>query len=209
MIHLYKRKEEASMKAKVKGFKKYRIYIICLIAVGVVVLISFYMDANRDVQVKEKDVEVTELSKLINKDLGTSYPDTPREVIRFYNRIITCFYGEKLDEDELIKLANQMKLLFDDELIEKNDLESYSKLKEDIATYDAENRTISTSILDSSGNVEYKTFQEKQYAMLNCIYYTKSDAGTAKTTQQYTLRKDEAGRWKILFWTLVEKEEDD
>ena len=35
---------------------------------------------------------LTEVQKLINKDLEKNYPETPREVIKLYNRIIKAYY---------------------------------------------------------------------------------------------------------------------
>jgi hypothetical protein len=155
-------------------------------------------------------VDISEVAKLLSKDLDKSYPDTPREVIRTYNRIITCFYGTKLSEEELTELAKMVQNLMDEELLERNPFDVYyNNLKEDISTYRSEKKTISSFILANSYDVQYKNLEGKQYAMLDCIYYTKSNAGTSRTIQRFTLRKDEAGRWKILYWSLAEKENDE
>ncbi len=198
------------MKKELKGLKKYRTLIVLLLLVSVGILYYFYSAANKGTKNDKAVAEISEVTKLLSKNLESSYPDTPREVIRTYNRIITCFYGEKLTEEELNKLAKMAQMLMDDELLERNPFETYyNNLKEDIDTYKSEKKTISTFILANSYDVQYKTFQERQYAMLDCIYYTKSAAGTARTLQRYTLRKDEAGKWKILYWSLVENEDDE
>ena len=38
-------------------------------------------------------------------------------------------------------------------------------------------------------------------------YYIKGDAGTSRVMETYILRKDEAGRWKILGWKEYEGSE--
>ncbi len=200
------------MRKESKGWRKYRTLIVLLLMISVGVLYYFNSEANNGTKNQKKDTEVPEISKLLSKNLEESYPETPREVIRTYSRIITCFYNEKITEEELKKLAAMARQLMDDELLGKKDNAEdtyYNNLKEDIITYRAEKKTISTFILANSYDVKYKTFQGKHYAMLSCIYYTKSNAGTARTIQRYTLRKDEAGRWKILYWTFAQKDEDE
>lgn len=196
--------------SKGKGLKKYRTLIILLILAGIGILFYFYSTTKSSAAKRNTNVEISEVTKLLSKDLDNSYPDTPREVIRTYNRIITCFYGAKITEEELNKLAKMAQTLMDNELLERNPYDVYyNNLKEDIAAYKSEKKTISSFILANSYDVQYKTLQGKQYAMLDCVYYTKSNAGTSRTIQRYTLRKDEAGRWKILYWSLVENEKDE
>ena len=194
--------------SKEKGLKKYRTLIILLILAGIGILFYFYTTTKSSAKKGNTNVDISEVAKLLSKDLDKSYPDTPREVIRTYNRIITCFYGTKLSEEELTELAKMVQNLMDEELLERNPFDVYyNNLKEDISTYRSEKKTISSFILANSYDVQYKNLEGKQYAMLDCIYYTKSNAGTSRTIQRFTLRKDEAGRWKILYWSLAEKDE--
>ena len=45
--------------------------------------------------------------------------------MKFYNRIITCFYDEEYTDDELYELGDQVRLLMDDELLENNSRDDY------------------------------------------------------------------------------------
>ena len=65
-------------------------------------------------------MELTEIQKLITKNLDTNYPATPREVVKYYNRILECFYDDTYTDDELESLADQARKLLDDELLENN-----------------------------------------------------------------------------------------
>lgn len=86
----------------------------------------------------------------IDRDTGTddenldkNFPATPREVVKLYNRIITCFYNDEYTDDELYDLGDQARKLFDDELLENNPRDEYFKnLKEDISEYHDKNKTI-------------------------------------------------------------------
>ncbi len=83
--------------SKEKGLKKYRTLIILLILVGIGILFYFYSTTKSSARKGNTNVDISEVSKLLSKDLDKSYPDTPREVIRTYNRIITCYYGRRVE----------------------------------------------------------------------------------------------------------------
>lgn len=57
----------------------------------------------------ENNDDLTEVEKVITKNLEKNYPETPREVVKFYNRIITCFYDEEYTDDELYELGDPGK----------------------------------------------------------------------------------------------------
>lgn len=191
--------------------KEMKKIVIIAILIGACIVYFYYLSLNSNKPADNKKTEeVAEAEKLINKDLDESYPKTPRETVKFYSRIITVFYNEKYTEDEQKLLAVQAQKLMDDELLEHNKFdEYYENLCEDIKEYKENNRKISSYLLDSSADVVYKTFQEKEYAYVNCIYFTKGKEGTSRSPEQYVLRKDEEGKWKILFWKLIEEETDD
>lgn len=184
--------------------KKYKTLIIISVLIAMGLLYYYYLSSNDKTVEKKSDAEVDEVSKLINKDLDNSYPATPREVVEFYSRILSCYYGGKCDENEIERLAAQSRKLFDDELNSKNPYEEYVKnLKADIKQYKEEKKKISTYIIEKSGDIEYKTFQSHFYAKVDCAYYIKGDGVTSRTLETYTLRKDSAGKWRILYWSLT------
>lgn len=191
--------------------KKMRKVVVITILIGIVVVYFYYLTVNNKNTSKKSDVKkVDEVEKLINKDLDESYPKTPREVVKFYSRIISAFYSGGYNEDEKKLLAVQAQKIMDNELLEHNKFDDYyDNLCEDIDEYKENGRKISSYMLDSSSDVEYKTFKEKKYAYIKCTYYTKGKEGTAKVPEQYVLRQDEDGRWKILFWKLVDEDEED
>lgn len=191
--------------------KKMRNVVVITILVGLAIVYFYYLTINsKSTSEKHNAEEVDEVEKLINKDFDESYPKTPREVVKMYSRIISTFYNENYNEDEKKLLAVQAQKLMDSELLEHNEYEEYYKnLCEDIEEYKQNKRKISSYQLDSSSDVEFKTLKERKYAFVKCTYYTKGKEGTAKVPEQYVLRQDEDGRWKILFWKLVNEDEED
>lgn len=192
------------MKKKISGLKKYGLLIISFLLLAVGVLWMFYNRAEETKMKKDTPKEASELTILINKDLNTNYPDTPRAVVDMYSRIITQYY-EGVTEEELTNLIDKACLLMDEELLSHNPYEEYTEnVKKDIDAYRKEEQRITYYTLENSFDVEYKTFQGKEYARLGASYIVRNKAGGEKTTQYYTLRKDDTGRWKLLYWELGE-----
>lgn len=190
--------------------KRYRTFIVLIVMAAFCFLAYFYVQTKDGTETSKTVKEESELSKLLNRDMDTNYPETPKEVVKLYSRFLVQFYNENLTEEELDILAQKSQKLMDTELLEKNPYDRYiQNLKEDIEKNDSEGRTISNYIVGNSYEVEYKTFQERYYAKLKCVYYCKSKSGTEKTLQEYTLRKDDKGRWKLLFWNLAQESEDE
>ena len=189
--------------------KKTRVILIRMACICLAVGSYYYVThkAARD------DVEVTEVQKVILRDLsGKSYPATPREVLKFYNRIICCFYNEEYTEDEFQKLADQSLALMDQELLSVNPADQYyAKLKSEVESYREEDRMISNADVCSSNDVTYSKLDGKECAYATASYFVRDKGGFSKSKQSYVLRKDEEGRWKILAFQLEEgaSEEDE
>ena len=71
--------------------------IIGLIVVAVVcagvICGAFYLTAQRSKNQAQNVETLTEVQKIITKNLDTKYPETPREVVKLYTRIITAYNG--------------------------------------------------------------------------------------------------------------------
>lgn len=182
--------------------KKVGIILIGAVCVALVVGYYYYL-SNKDVS---DSSEVTEVQKVILKDLsGKSYPATPREVIKFYNRIISCFYNEDYTDDEFQKLADQSLMLMDQELADNNPAEQYYlRIKTDVDSYREKKKTINNASVCPSNDVQYQTIDGRECAYATSSYFVRGSEGFTKSIQNYVLRKDEEGKWKILAFELVE-----
>ena len=92
--------------------KNVRIVIVGVICAALVVGYYYYI-SNSTKESATEQVELTEIQKVTAKDLSTSYPKTPRAVVKFYNRIVCCYYNEEVSDDEIEALADQARLLLD------------------------------------------------------------------------------------------------
>ncbi len=185
------------------------VVIIGVICISAVVGAYYYMLHQKS----EEAAEVTEVQKVILKDLsGKSYPATPREVIKFYNRILSCYYNETYSEEEMEQLADQALALMDQELADNNPAEQYYlRVKSEVESYHEKGRTINNASVCDSNEVEFAELDGAECAYVKASYFVRDDDGFTKSRQNYILRKDAEGKWKILAFELEEGEieEDD
>lgn len=186
---------------------KFTITIALLCVLGVALYYHFSnLPQNNKNQSEEDSATVSEVDKLISKNLDDNYPLTAREVLNLYTRIQKCYYNAECSSEELVKLAYMSVSLFDEELVQNNPFdEYYSELVSEIDQYKEDGKTISRVIVDKSSDVVYSTVDGQKYASINCIYYLKTDNKTEKTVETYVLRKDNEDKWKILGWKLYEE----
>jgi len=187
--------------------KKARIIPIVIVCVALLVGgYAFWMNHNGGAS--SENVELTKVQQLITKDLSKNYPATPREVVKLYNEIITCFYSEEYTEAELEKLVDMTLLLMDEELAANNPREDYLKrLKMEIHAFDMVDRTIVSDTLESSNDIDYGKIDGEECAIVQTSYFMReknSQNPYSKTFQNYLLRKDAAGKWKILGFEKVQ-----
>lgn len=178
--------------------------ILALVVIVLIVGAYYYFSVHERASVEDA-VELTEVQKIITKNLDTNYPATPREVVKYYNRIMKCFYNETYTDDELYDLGDQARKLLDEELLENNPRDDYfSALIEDIEDYHERSKTIRSSSVCDSNDVEYQTVDGYECAYVQASYFTNENGSYDRTYQMYVLRKDDDGKWKILVYYKIE-----
>lgn len=174
---------------------------IILAAVLLALAIGYYFYLSNRMVTSETQVDTSKVSQVLVKDLELDYPASPKEVIKFYNEILLCFYNEKYTKEELTALGLQARGLFDDELAANQTQEEYlTALKADIDLYKKEKRIIISTSVASADEVVYFTHDERECASVTASYTLRADTQYEKTFQEYILRKDSEGRWKMLGW---------
>lgn len=183
--------------------------IVAVVAIVLVVGAYYYVTVYKPANAQEA-VELTEVQKVITKDLEKNYPATPREVVKYYNRIQECFYNESYTDDELYALGDQARILMDDELLDNNPRDDYfNALKADIASYRQKSKKITSSDVCDSNDVHYQTIDGDECAYVTASYFIDEDKSYSRTNQMYVLRKDKDGNWKILVFYQVEGDSSD
>lgn len=183
--------------------KKAGVIVAAFICIALV-LGGFWVVREKTAQKQNEEQVLTEVQKIITKDLTSNYPKTPREVIKLYNRIITCYYKGDYTEDELSSLADQALYLFDEELQAVNPKSNYLvSLKAEIRDYENRDRYIAQSDVCDTEDVLYMTIDEDEIAYVDASYFVREGTGYGKTYQRYVLRKNAEGLWKILVFYQI------
>lgn len=191
--------------------KRAKEILVIVICIALIIGGYFYLVHSSNKRGIENTKDLTEIEKVLTKDLSKNYPKTPREVITYYNRILGCLYNEECTNEQFEKLAEQMRLLMDEELIEQNPDEDFiNNLKQDIAAYAQAEKKIATTTVSDSADVEFKKIKGRECAYVSSSYFVKEGTGGfSLSTQRYVLRKDSEDQWKILAFTLVKGDDTD
>lgn len=191
-----------------KKYGRTIIVIAVLVALG---LGYYYYLANKDTGKDATDIaaDTSEVSVLISKDIMANYPESPKDVVNLYARITKAYYDTSLTDEQIEALGKQARLMFDDELKNtQTDADFYEKLKEDIGNYNSTKTRISSYVIQSAAKTKYSTFKDRQYASIALVYYLRQGDKLIDSPTKFTLRKDDDGHWKILYWELTELDND-
>ena len=170
----------------------------------------YYYLSHRNTPQEEafKEAKETKVEKMINRDLEKDYPPSPREVVKLYSDILECYYGESYTEDELHLLAGKARQLLDQELLDNNEETEFLKaLKDEIAEYKEAKRKIFASYVCSPDEVEYYNYEDEKWAKVKAVYSMRAEDTFFKTYEEYALRQDADGRYKIFGWQLAETDD--
>ena len=174
--------------------------IIGLVILAIVVLVIFILAVNTP-KSEPDTVQITQATKQLTKDYDEDYPATPRSVVTEYAEITRCLYASDTTEDQTKGLAMQMRQLFDNELAANQSFDDfYDSLRSEIVIYRDKNKVISSYSVSSSTDVKYDKNEYGSVATLYLSINIRQDGKVSKVREQFLLRQDDAGHWKILGW---------
>lgn len=182
-------------------------FLFVVIVFAVLGIAYYYYLANKpqEKDATDKAVSNDELAYLTTRNIEDNYPESVRDVVKLYARITKQYYEAEVSDEDIEKLGHQARLLFDDELKNtQTDSEFLKALKEDIEVYRNNDTRISSFSIQSANSTKYTTFEDRDYASLQLVYYIREGSNLNTSGTKFTLRKDSSGRWKILYWELVD-----
>ena len=149
---------------------------------------------------------MSEVDTALSRDLDNDYPATPKEVIKYYNDLMKCFYNEECTAEELQDLGRKSLQLFDEELQENNDEDTYLiRLQGEVQNYKDSKRKITSVSLAPSTNVDYYSVDGYSFARIYCGYTMTENGKKTSTVMVYLLRMDDSRRWKIYGWETADQ----
>ena len=146
-----------------------------MVVLAALILVYYYYLGHRAKrQEVEETIVATVVQSVLMRDLEHNYPPTPKEVVKYYAEITECFYNETYSDEELVKLAGKIQMLYDTELVANKTQEQYMEdLRNDIA--------------EMKGD-----------------HLKKQGGGRVPSQERFVLRQDADKHWKILGWELVD-----
>ncbi len=176
---------------------KTTIIIICLVAA----LVGYYAYLSNRSKERIDDTEMTVVQSVLSRDLTKDYPATPKEVLKYYNDIMECFYNEECTEEEIDELGYKARELYDEELLANNELGTYLiRLHAEVDAFKTAGRRITSSSVAASTNVDFYEVDGYSFARLLSTYNVMDGGMSQAVKTIYLLRKDENKKLKIYGW---------
>ena len=195
------------MIVSVRGAKQKSGAIIGVIALCAIIILTFYYYfINHAPSEEAQNQTMTETEKIIAYDLETNYPQTPRETVKLFARIMKALYSHP-EEKDIESLALKIRELYDEEFLGNNPQETYlSNLKTDISQWEDADRRITNYLLVNEDLELEKELDGVKYSV-NYVSYTIQENGKYTETWKVLLRQDKDKKWKILGWEYVPENE--
>ena len=186
-------------KTSVKGFTTI-VLLIMIIGLG------YFTYLNNTTGNRQEVSEGTEKENLLNYDFENNYPKTVRETVKLHCRYLKSAYNNTFTEEELFVVNQNIRQLFDEELLQQNaEDKQLQGFKDEIQLYEDSKQKFASYSLAEASQVQYNTENHKEYAKIKVTVNINVGTGVISEDEEYILRKDENGRWKILGWQAVGK----
>lgn len=185
-----------------KTTPKVIITFICVLTL----LVGYYAYLSNKDREEREEATLSVIQETLSRDMHNDYPATPKEVVKYYNEILKCFYNEEGTEEEIDDLGERARELYDAELLEANELGTYlMRLRAEVQDYKENERRITTTAVAASTNVDYFEEDGFEFARIMCVYNIMEGEENTPTRQMFLLRKDEENHWKIYGWMDANK----
>jgi hypothetical protein len=163
------------------------------------ILIFFNIVSRRNASSKYK-ASKNELEDLLTYDIEGSYPNSARDVVKLHCRYSKLLYGTELDDDELSKISDKMRLLYSSALLSYNPSEdALQAMKDNIAKMEEEGYTYKAYTLPEDSQINYYTQNGLEMASMVVTITMGTSEDPGYYYREYTLVKENS-KWKIYGW---------
>ena len=179
--------------------------IVIMFILATIVVGGFAIVAFRNKPSEATPAMLTAVEDVLARNLDNNYPGTPKEVLKYYSEITRCFYSEPYTDEQLTLLAGKSRQLLDDELkAQQGDDQYLNDLKTSIDIFKSNNRTISSYSVSSAADIDYYRYEDADWAKAMCVFTVREGTKMVATQEEFLLRKDTAGHWKIFGWRIYD-----
>ena len=191
------------MNKKAKSVGTFAFFICLIVVVG---MMMYYRYMNRQRTEQTEKLPSTEVEKLLAKDMDGGYPETPKEVVGLYSRMIQCLYKDGMSDEEFDKILEKVRLMYTSELLNNNSFENQKqKLQEEIKSFESDKRSILSYTVESSAG-KYKTIKNRECTVVQVAFFLRKGNEYTKAYEEFMLTKEE-NKWKILGFRQLQGEQ--
>lgn len=195
---------------KLKNFKGTKGFIIIIVLVLLIVGYFYYLSNRKFESTHEDDVKISAAKELLLLDFETSYPPTPKEVVKCYQQFTKVLHNENLSDEEVREVGLKLEELFDEELAESKAEDEYIKdLKSEIIAFKDNKYSIVNMYTSASTDVFEFEMDGYKCARLYGTFNIRTSQGTKVLKDVFILRKDSKGHWKIYGFEPVSSDEEE
>lgn len=98
-------------------------------------------------------------------------------------------------------------MLYDEDLLERNPAESQIRIiNEEITKFHETDKELTNYIIENKEDIKYWTEEDIEYASIVVSVSFTETKEIVKVFEEFTLRRDEDGQWRILGWDLSNKD---
>ncbi len=190
------------MKNRFKGTKG---TVIILILVCLVISYYYYLSNKTNGSKNEEDIKANSVQEILLSNYETTYPPTPKEVVKEFLQISKVLHNESLTDEEITAVGLKIRELYDDEFVaNKSETDYITDLKSEIATFRSNDYAITNYYASSSTDVVYGVVNGYECAKLYGTFNIRAGGKSQILQDVFLLRKDSKGHWKIYGWQPVE-----
>lgn len=181
--------------------KKKTVVVTIIIMLVIVGLVGLYTFLSHRAYSNVNNTKLSQVQLVLSYDLQNNYPATVKEVIKYYMEIQKCFYNEEYTDEELEALGMKARELYDDELLDANEISTYmQQLSADIGSFKTNNRRMTSALPGASTSVFYFEEDGNKFARIRCRYTITENYTNKNVSIVYVFRQDSNKRWKIYGW---------
>lgn len=178
--------------------KKFLGFLVLIMIIGA----TGYMVYRSSVTDKKS---VSEMDKLKALDLVNDYPSTQNEVVDLFSRITKQFYITENGEEEISALANQMRQLFDEQLLLNNPYTEYmQRLNAEILEYSKNKRVIIAYTIDRITDADKAVIDGEELCSARVLFDLVDEEQVDLKIYENILLVNQNGKWKIRGWKEAE-----
>ncbi len=188
--------------------KKTTIRVTVAVLALIVIVVGYYAYLSQKSRKAASDAALTKVQTVLSRDLKKDYPPSPKEVVKYFTELQKCLYGEECTAEEIQQLGMQARGLYDDELLEINEVEDYiPRLIAEVKSFRSEEKRIISISLPASMDVDRFTDDDFEFARLYCKYTVNEKGKSSQMQIVYLLRRDSSKKWKIYGWERADNVE--